>query len=106
MFPVRGRKKKNRRHRVGEKMVEAGHQEVHRVGKMEIVSKICVYSLSEVAYEGNIGLRVNHSVCDFLPCSNYDRRFYKQRLWTPKTDSLPDPEDHPYGPHHPWALHC
>ena len=34
-----------------EEMVEAGCQEKHRVGEVEIVSKICVYSLSEVAYE-------------------------------------------------------
>ena len=61
-------------------MVEAHHQEVHRAGKVEIVSKIYVYSLSEVAYEGNVGLRVYHSICDFLPCSNYDRWLYKQRL--------------------------
>ena len=32
-------------------MVEADHEEVNRAGKVEIVSKICVYSLSEVVYE-------------------------------------------------------
>ena len=34
-----------------EEMVVAGCQEKHREGEVEIVSKIYVYSLSEVAYE-------------------------------------------------------
>ena len=85
-------------------MVAAGHQEVYRAGKVEIVNKICVYRLSEVAYEGSVGLKVNRSICDFLPCSNYDTQLHRKRLWAPKMDSLPDLEDHPYGPHDPWAL--
>ena len=34
-----------------EEMVVAGCQEKHREGEVEIVSKIYVYSLSEVTYE-------------------------------------------------------
>ena len=78
-----------------EKMMACG-QEIHGVGKVPLVSKTHIFSLNLLPLSRKVWLYGdNHSICP-LSCSNYDKEYYKWRLWVPM-DSSPNPEDHLYG---------
>ena len=77
-----------------EKMMACG-QEIHRAGEVVLVSKTHVFSLNLLPLSRTVWLYGNnHSICP-LSCSNYNKEYYKCRLWVP-TDSSSDPEDHLY----------
>ena len=77
--------------------------EVHRQREVVLVSKTHIFSLNLLPLSGAVWLYGgNHSICP-LPCSNYDKKYYKQHFHIP-TNSSPDPEEHPYGAEDPWTL--
>ena len=73
-------------------------QEKHGAGAVALVCIVWVRCL----WVKHVGL-INHSTCDFLPCSNYARCYYKRRYYIP-TDSSPDPEEHECRPEDPRVL--
>ena len=87
---------------MAEKVMAHG-QEVHWVGEVVLVSKTHVFNMNLLPFSRTVLLYGdNHSICP-LSCSNYDKEYYKCRLWVP-TDSSSGPEDHLYGPQDPRAL--
>ena len=72
--------------------------------EVALVGIIHVYTLSLLPFEWRcVSLGNNYITCYSLPCSNYDTRYYHKRFHIP-TDSVPNPEEHEYGPEDPWAL--
>ena len=86
-----------------EEKVLAWGTKIHRPGEVVLVSKTHVFSLNLLPLSGAVWLYGgNHSICP-LPCSNYDKKYYKRCFHIP-THSCPDLEEHPYGAKDPWAL--
>ena len=75
-----------------EKMLAFG-KEINKPEEVVLVSKTHIFSLNLLPLNWAVWLYGgNHSICP-LPCSNYDKKYYKQHYHIP-TDSSLDLEEH------------
>ena len=102
VFPVRKRKRNNRNKNARENVGPWPKNPWARANGISEKNPFFL-SLNLLPLSGAVWWNVdNHSVCP-LPCSNYDKKYYRLQYHIP-TDSSTDPEEHPYGPEDPQSL--